>query len=723
MNGVEKIISRQDAKALSDSGKVGIMHIFAKLSFRSKINLGIMAVILVFGIVLALLVSQVVVTAMSGEIKKRGMSLAQSLAPRAINSILALDFLRLKNMVDEVDESSEDIVYAFIQDVRGQVLSHSFKSGFPSALKDANQIPPGASSHIQLLGAEDELIYDFAVPVKAGENRLGTVRVGLSRAKAEAAVRSLLFTIFAVSAMVALAAVGMGTLFASTVSRRLNVLRQSAEEMIKGNLALHISPRLPRNCWEIKDCHKEECPAYGDTRRRCWNLPGTLCPECREGSYEEKLAACKECFIYHLNAGDEIQSLAESFDVMAMTLDGHIQELEEAKKNLTRQQQLLKTILDVNPDLVSLQDENLVYQAINPAFARFCGLEKEEILGKTCVPLFPPDEFAKHRAENLEVLQTGVHKSRELLAGRDGEKRWLHMVKVPVYDGDRITGILMAARDITEIKQYQEQLIQSLKMEQLGKLAGGVAHEINTPLCVILGYAQMLLEDLPQDTESYEFLQIIEKQSQICRRIVSDLLSFSRQIESRMEEMDLNRSITEVLHLVRHPFKQNWIDIVPSLAPGLPTIIGDQEKLKQVWLNLLNNAADSIGQDGVIWVSTKLDPHSRRVQLTVADSGSGIAPENLKKIFEPFFTTKAPGGGTGLGLSVSFGIIQDHLGAITALSPAPGEFLEKSDPVKAASGPGSVFLVELPVSREESLTETFAEFPAAGLPVDNQKAV
>ncbi|MFZ5452068.1 MAG: ATP-binding protein [Thermodesulfobacteriota bacterium] len=699
------------------------IQLFSKLSFRAKINLGIVAVILVFGVLLAFLVSRVAVTAMSGEIKKRGLSLAQNLAPRATNPILALDFLRLKNMVDEVVASSDDIVYSFIQDVRGQVLSHTFKSGFPTELKDANQIPPGASSHIQLLSSDNELIYDFALPVKVGENRLGTVRVGLSRVKAEAAVNRLLLTIFAVSAAVALVAVGLGTLFASTVTRRLNVLRQSAEEMIKGNLALHISPKLERNCWEIRNCGKEECPAYGDTRRRCWYLPGVLCPECRDGSYEEKQAACQECLIYHLNAGDEIQGLAESFEVMAMTLDGHIQELEEAEKSLTRQQQLLKTILDVNPDLVSLQDENLVYQAVNPAFAQFCGLPEKQILGRTCAPLFPREETEMHRAENQEILQTGGHKSREVPVDKDGEKRWLHMVKVPVYDGDRITGILMVARDITEIKHYQEQLIQSLKMEQLGRLAGGVAHEINTPLCVILGYAQMLLEDLPQDSESYEFLQIIEKQAQICRRIVSDLLSFSRHIESRPEEMDLNGSITEVLDLVRHSFKQDWIDIMPSLAPNLPAIIGDKEKLKQVWLNLLTNAVDSIGQDGTIWVGTRLDPQTNRVQVTVADNGLGIAPENLKKIFDPFFTTKAPGGGTGLGLSVSFGIIQDHQGTITALSPAPGEFWEHFDPAKAPAGPGTVFFVELPVSREKSLEETITELAPAGLPAAGQNTV
>jgi signal transduction histidine kinase len=165
------------------------------------------------------------------------------------------------------------------------------------------------------------------------------------------------------------------------------------------------------------------------------------------------------------------------------------------------------------------------------------------------------------------------------------------------------------------------------------------------------------------------------------------------------------------------------VEIVPALAPDLPAIIGDKDKLKQVWLNLLTNAVDSIGQDGTIWVSTRLDPQSHRVQVTVADNGSGIAPENLKKIFDPFFTTKAPGGGTGLGLSVSFGIIQDHQGAIIASSPAPGEFLGKSDMGKTPPGPGSVFLVELPVSREKSTGDTITELPRETLPAVDQTTV
>jgi len=246
------------------------MRFLTRQSFRSKIILGITAVVLTFGLLSAILVSRIATQAMLGEIKKRGLSLGLSLAARTADPLLALDFLRLKNMVDEVKESSDDIVYAFVQEKSGQVLSHTFKGGFPVNLRDSNQVPPEEPQHIQLLDIGEERVYDFAIPVAISNERLGTVRVGLSQAKAQAAVHRLLFIIFSVSAGAGLLAVVLGTLFAGTVTRRLNILRESAEEIVKGNLYLQTGPQLKRNCWDIKDCQQPQCPAYGDTPRRCW---------------------------------------------------------------------------------------------------------------------------------------------------------------------------------------------------------------------------------------------------------------------------------------------------------------------------------------------------------------------------------------------------------------------------------------------------------------------
>ena len=241
-------------------GNVGIMRFLTRLPFRRQIILGITAVVVVFGILSALLVSRMATNAMLEEIRRRGLSVGLSLAGRIADPMLALDFLRLKNMVDEVIESSDDIIYAFVQEKNGQILSHTFKVGFPVQLRDANQVPLGAKQHIQLLDIGDgdidseERVYDFAIPVTISQERLGTVRVGLSQIKAHAAVQRLLFIIFGVSVGAGLVAVLLGALYARTVTRRLDILRKSAEEMIQGNLEVQTGPVLMQNCWEIKEC-------------------------------------------------------------------------------------------------------------------------------------------------------------------------------------------------------------------------------------------------------------------------------------------------------------------------------------------------------------------------------------------------------------------------------------------------------------------------------------
>jgi len=180
---------------------------------------------------------------------------------------------------------------------------------------------------------------------------------------------------------------------------------------------------------------------------------------------------------------------------------------------------------------------------------------------------------------------------------------------------------------------------------------------------------------------------------------VADLLGFSRQHESSMGEMDLNASVEEMTSLVRHTFGLEKVALELDLALDLPLLTGDREKLNQVWMNLLNNARDAMPGGGAIRVRTRLRPGQGKntglVVVSVTDSGTGISPEHLSKVFDPFFSTKGVGEGTGLGLSVSFGIVQNHGGGIEAESPAPEELR-----APGAGGPGTVFHVLLPLTMQ-----------------------
>ena len=245
-------------------------------------------------------------------------------------------------------------------------------------------------------------------------------------------------------------------------------------------------------------------------------------------------------------------------------------------------------------------------------------------------------------------------------------------------------GRIILVDDITERVTLETQLAQADKLSSIGLLAAGVAHEINTPLAVISSYAQMLAKQLRGDARLGPVLDKITQQSFRAAEIANGLLNFSRTSTTEFRSTDLNQVVRDTLSLLEHQFKTAQILVDLDLADELPPIHGNPGKLQQVFLNLLLNAKDAMPGGGRLRIATLVNGH---VEAVISDSGSGIAPENLKRIYDPFFTTKnMPGDrrGTGLGLSVSYGIIQEHAGKIH---------------VESAVGSGTTFHLEFPLLR------------------------
>jgi PAS domain S-box-containing protein len=377
---------------------------------------------------------------------------------------------------------------------------------------------------------------------------------------------------------------------------------------------------------------------------------------------------------------------------MILTINGHLTELRLAEKTLTEQQHLLRTILDATPDYVSLQDRDLIYRAANQAFCGILDLKEEQIIGRSNLDLFIREQAELYQREDLEVLESGRTLIKDNVLKKKGGDRWLHVMKIPVRDArGRITGLLGNCRDISELKKMQEQLTQAQKMETVGQLTAGIAHEINTPLGIILGYAQLLLEDVKPGNQIHQDLATIVKQTKICRKIVADLLNFSRHTESTSSLVDLNRSFQEVIAVVEHTFNLDRVAIATDLLADLPLLKCDVEKLKQVFVNLLNNAHDAIGTDGTIYIKTEYAADDNEVVIYVADTGTGIPTDKIDRIFDPFYTTKPVDKGTGLGLSVTFGIVKEHGGKIDVESP-PVSFSADDGPLEN----GTLFIIHLP---------------------------
>lgn len=672
------------------------------LPFATKLGLGISAIVLFVSVSMTATFHEMASRSLTNEGKKWGRMLCENLALRIRDPLLAQDLLRIKNHVDELKSAGDDVAYAFVMDAEDHVLAHTFQGGFPVELPAANAVPPGETFHVELIDTGTALVYDFAAPVVVAGNRLGVARVGLAKSGVEDVIRALIDPVINVSFLTMILAVALATLYARRVTRRINQLREHAASVVAGRLELPDTLPKPRVCWKEKHCSLAKCPVHGDASLPCWYIAGNLAahPECFEGHCVPATdEACANCEVYLENAGDEIQQLSETFNIMTYTLRLHLDELHAAERELTRQKELMRTILDATPDYVALQDRDHRYMAVNKALSEMLGQSEAAIVGQGDNTLMPQAEARRNREALERIFLTGRREEEEIQLRRDGDAQWLHVVRVPVKDDQgRVVAVVRSARDVSQLKTMQDQLIQAQKMESLGKLAGGVAHEINTPLGVILGYSQLLQEDVPPESTLCADLQIIEKQAKVCRKIVADLLGFSRQAASAKMEMCFNNSLMEAVTLVRHTFQLDKVEIQTKLDDRLPIIYGDPEKLKQVWINLLNNARDAMPHGGLLRVSSRLESERGVVLATFSDTGDGIPPENLPRIFDPFFSTKSVGQGTGLGLSVSFGIIKDHGGSIRVLSPAPS--MTDSNLLHTA-GPGAQFVIELPLDHSD----------------------
>jgi len=361
--------------------------------------------------------------------------------------------------------------------------------------------------------------------------------------------------------------------------------------------------------------------------------------------------------------------------------------LEEKITEFERLKEFNENIVEsINVGIFAVDLDDRI-ESWNAQMEAMYAFSRAEAIGQPLRAVFPL-EFIE-AMEGLRSEQGVHHLYKFRLTTRAGELRTANIAIAPLLSRDFVpVGRIILVDDISERVTLESQLAQADKLSSIGLLAAGVAHEINTPLAVISSYAQMLSKQLRADARGNErlgpVLDKIIQQSFRAAEIANGLLNFSRTSTTEFRSTDLNQVIRDTLSLLEHQFKTAQILVDLDLAGELPPIHGNPGKLQQVFLNLLLNAKESMPGGGRLRVATLVNGH---VEALVSDSGSGIAPEHLKRIYDPFFTTKTKPGdkrGTGLGLSVSYGIIQEHAGKIH---------------VESAIGSGTTFHLEFPLIR------------------------
>jgi two-component system, NtrC family, sensor kinase len=301
--------------------------------------------------------------------------------------------------------------------------------------------------------------------------------------------------------------------------------------------------------------------------------------------------------------------------------------------------------------------------------------------------LEPGDSF--HPGLIQEVWESGRPRGLEHRVRLGSKECWLSTQLLAIKDDrGRTQAVLGISRDITVRKKMETEMIKTEKLASLGLLSASIAHEINSPLGIILGYCDYLLDKTPPGSETHQMLQKMERQGERCKKIIDHLLGLARYPESRPEGTDLNENLENVLVVAAKALVNNKIDLQKDFAPNLPAVKVEPIPLQQVFLNLINNAISAMPAGGRLTIETRGDVFKDRVVVRIGDSGSGIKKEHREVVFEPFFTTKKEGEGTGLGLSVCDNIINRYGGTIN---------LESKTDEEDREGHGTTFVITFPV--------------------------
>lgn len=349
-----------------------------------------------------------------------------------------------------------------------------------------------------------------------------------------------------------------------------------------------------------------------------------------------------------------------------------VAQLEELVKVISRGKHMWQSTFDAITMPVQIVNASYMIERANVSVAHVSGGSITNYVGKKCYEVFagrntpceacPLEATLKTRQPLQSSLKNNIHEREFEATAYPYES----------FEPGSEQQVIVSYRDITEEKRLQAQVVQQEKMAAIGMLAGGVAHEINNPLGGVLAFTQLLLKDVKTESPLRADLEEIERAAQRCRRIVADLLDFSRMEKVRERRpVDLAPLIEKVLPFINREMRSLNVDFSLEAKAPVPQVFAEPNRLQQVFLNLMTNACHAMVSGGKLSITLEAD-FSGGARVLVRDTGDGISAEHLDKIFDPFFTTKEPGKGTGLGLAVSYRILSEH-GANVRVESVPGQ--------------------------------------------------
>jgi len=387
----------------------------------------------------------------------------------------------------------------------------------------------------------------------------------------------------------------------------------------------------------------------------------------------------------------------KTIDALVM-LDFDLPELGALEDELQRSNAFLRNLILSAVDGVIAADKKGKLLIFNDAAVEVSGYSVDEALNHLNIRDLYPGDGAREVMRKLRSEEYGGKGKLKTyhvnVLGKNKELIPISLYASIIYEGDREVATIGFFHDLRDrirmqkdLEKTQLLLLQSEKMASLGKLSAGVAHQLNNPLAGIILFTKLVMEEYVLDEKIQDDLRRILTDAARCRDIVKELLEFSRQTSQLMRPHDVNKAISRILFLLENQTIFHNIDIEKSLEPSLPLVQANMQQLNHVFMNIILNAADAMEGKGKLTLKSYHLPDKDRVGIEISDTGPGIPEDIQNRIFDPFFTTKEEGRGTGLGLSMVYGIVETHGGKITAKSK-PGE--------------GATFIIELPIATNDN---------------------
>ncbi|MDY0350589.1 MAG: PAS domain S-box protein [Desulfobulbaceae bacterium] len=648
------------------------------LSFSNKVLFSTTLIVVLLGIAVVSVVRWVLLPSLTSELQRRGVAVAQSIAAQSRGYILIRDEPMLTSLIFEekqLEERRRFISYILVLDTEQTVLAHTFIGEFPAWVAEANVLPPDQARSIKPVKTPAGQIYDIAVPVKEGIYQIGTVRVGLNKTVIDMLIRKLTLVLLGAVTAFIVAGFFISHRLARYITRPVTQLTHLADEISRGNLDVPFDFGEPVKCWEIEECDKIDCPAYGETEIMCWFTEGTLCTGAPMGKFPDKLEECFKCRVYRRHAGDEVVQLADAFSNMTRNL-------KVSRDELRRVYDFQRSLIEGSIDGIVATNEKGSIVIFNEAAEKLFGYASAEVVGRMDMDDLYPPHRSREVMENLLGDEYGgagkLVNYETTIANRAGSEVPVWLSASILHDQGKMLGTVMFLQDLTERRRLEMKVLESEKLATVGLVASYISHEIKNPLMVISGFANQVLRSTGQEGKNREKLEIIIREVNRLEGFLTEVCDFTKLSRPKKILAGVNDVLEEVCTLFEQEFEKGHVQLVKSMDPELPEIFIDPRQMKQVFINIIKNSVEAMPDGGQIIVETGLEDNG--IAVRISDSGKGIAPGDMKDIFSPFVTTKPRG--TGLGLAISRKIIEDHDGEVC---------------VRSELGKGTICTIVLPV--------------------------